>query len=199
MAEFVLAVLCAGAGVFAASAITRLRSQAAYGDYRAGLRGTGLLPQRLLSALAAVLATAEAVAAGALIAAGVTLAVAVTGSFWLAESALALAAGLMAVLTAGVTVVIRRGVKTPCVCFGSRSARPLGPAHLARNVGLLALLTAGLVGEGFTRTAPLAAGSVLAVAAGLIVALLFIRWEDLAALFTPIQAAYQPGPDRRAR
>jgi hypothetical protein len=41
------------------------------------------------------------------------------------------------------TVVIGRrlldGSRPPCACFGSRSTRPLGPRHVVRNLGLLAV------------------------------------------------------------
>ena len=47
------------------------------------------------------------------------------------------------VLLVGFTVVIVRrlldGSRPPCACFGSRSTRPLGAYHVARNGGLLVL------------------------------------------------------------
>ena len=47
------------------------------------------------------------------------------------------------VLLIGFTVVIVRrlldGSRPPCACFGSRSTRPLGAYHVARNGGLLVL------------------------------------------------------------
>jgi uncharacterized membrane protein YphA (DoxX/SURF4 family) len=45
-------------------------------------------------------------------------------------------------LGAFTVVVVRRlgdGSRPPCGCFGSRSRRPLGPAHVARNAAMLAL------------------------------------------------------------
>lgn len=36
------------------------------------------------------------------------------------------------------------GARPPCACFGSRSQRPLGARHLARNVGLLAVAALGI-------------------------------------------------------
>ena len=46
----------------------------------------------------------------------------------------------------GATVVIVRrlldGSRPPCACFGSRSTRPLGAYHVARNGGLLVLAMA---------------------------------------------------------
>ena len=47
------------------------------------------------------------------------------------------------VFLVGATVVIVRrlldGSRPPCACFGSRSTRPLGAYHVARNGGLLVL------------------------------------------------------------
>jgi len=46
------------------------------------------------------------------------------------------------VLVAFTIVIVHRlldGSRPPCACFGSRSTRPLGPVHVARNAGLLAL------------------------------------------------------------
>ena len=50
----------------------------------------------------------------------------------------------IAVLVVFTLVIVRRlldGSRPPCACFGSRSSRPLGPVHVARNAGLLALAT----------------------------------------------------------
>lgn len=46
-------------------------------------------------------------------------------------------------------VIVQRlldGSRPPCACFGSRSNRPLGRRHLARNVGLLAVAAIALAG-----------------------------------------------------
>jgi hypothetical protein len=185
MTEFVLAVLALGAGVFAASAAGKLRSRAAYRDFRAGLRGTRLVPAERLAVTAAVLVAAESASAAALVAASILTATSAGAGFPLAEAALGATAALTAVLAAGVATVIRRGNTVPCRCFGATSSRPLGPVHLARNACLLALLAAGLGCAPMDHAHPAVAGWILAVLAGLVMALLFIRWDDLAALFTP--------------
>ena len=56
----------------------------------------------------------------------------------------ALSLGLLAIFTAVLGLALRRGQRTPCRCFGA-SERPIGPAHVARNVALLAVAAAGLV------------------------------------------------------
>ena len=56
-----------------------------------------------------------------------------------------LASALLGVFT---VVIVRRlldGSRPPCACFGSRSSRPLGAPHVARNVGLLALAAVAAV------------------------------------------------------
>ena len=49
------------------------------------------------------------------------------------------AAALLAAFTVVVAVRVAQRSTAPCACFGSLSARPVGPATLARNVVLLAL------------------------------------------------------------
>lgn len=189
MAEFLIAILGMGTGVFTASGFAKLRGRSAYRDYVAGLRATRLVPGRLLDGTAVVLAVAEAVTAGGLAGAAVLLVTGSTGAYPLAGAALAIAAALAVVLAAGVMVAVSRGVSVPCACFGGSSARPLGTAHLVRNICLLTLLAAGLAASGFQRARPGLAGSALAVAAGLVAALLAIRWDDLASLFAPLSPA----------
>lgn len=58
---------------------------------------------------------------------------------------------IMAALTllAFTIVIVQRlldGSRPPCACFGSRSNRPLGRRHLARNVVLLAVAAVAIIG-----------------------------------------------------
>jgi len=110
---------------------------------------------------------------------------AVPGAAWLAESALTVTAALTAVLALGVAAVVRRGTRARCACFGARSGRPIGRTHLARNVSLLAVVCAGLVAVPLASRLPSLPGAVLAAATGAVTALLFARWDDIAALFAP--------------
>jgi hypothetical protein len=199
MTELVLAVLAMGAGVFAASAAAKLRGRAAYRDYRAGLHATTLLPARLLPVTAAVLVVIETITALALAGAAALTAAWSTAASGLAESALGLAAGLSAVLAAGVAVVVRRGAIAPCACFGARASRPLGTVHVIRNTCLLFVLLVGLGCGPLAEAKAAPAGSAVALAAGLIAALAFIRWDDLAYLLAPTPYAGQGRPARQRR
>lgn len=184
MGDFGVAALSLAACVFGASAAAKLRSAKAYRFFRDGLRGTKLLPRRLLPVGAAALSSAEAVIAAGLLAAAVQTTVAAPGAILVAEFALAAAALLTLVLATGVAMVIRRGIEAPCACFGANSDRPLGRAQLVRNLSLLAVICAGLAAVPLAHGRPVMSGAVLGAIAGAVAALLFIRWDDLAQLFT---------------
>ena len=57
-----------------------------------------------------------------------------------------LAALTLAVFTIVIVQRLLDGSRPPCACFGSRSNRPLGGRHLARNVALLVVATIAVVG-----------------------------------------------------
>jgi methylamine utilization protein MauE len=189
VSEFSVAILSLAACVFAASAVAKLRSRRAYQSFSAGLRETALIPRRLLPVAVAALPGAEAVTAVGLAAATVMFATAASGANPAAEAALAAAGLLTAALLAGVAVVMRRGTRAHCACFGTGSGRPLGGAHLIRNLALLAVLAAGLTGSPLSHGSPAPAGTVVAAVVGAVAAVLFIRWEELAELFAPIPPA----------
>ena len=194
MSEFCVAILSLSACVFAASAVAKLHSRAAYRSFRAGLRETALIPAGLLPVTVAALPGAEAVTAVGLAAAAVLVATAGPGASPAAETALTVAWLLTATLAVGVAVVIRRGTQARCACFGAGSTRPLGGAHLIRNVALLAVLAVGLVSNPLGHGHPAPVGAIVAAAAGAVAALLFIRWEDLAELFAPIPSLPPAAP-----
>lgn len=194
MAEFAVAVLSLVACVFATSAIVKLRGPGAYRAFRAGIRGTGLLPERLLRAAVAMLAGAEVATAAGLACAAAAFAVAGPGMLLLAEAALAAAAALTAVLALGVAVVLRRGIRAPCACFGIRSDQPIGPVHLVRNLALLAVEGGGLAACALSAGRPAPVGLIVAAVAGLAAAMLLIRLDDLVALVAPIQPSKGAAP-----
>jgi hypothetical protein len=187
MDELCIAVLGVAGCVFTASAAAKLASRRAYLSFRAGLADSGLIPGYALAVAAAWLAGAEAVlAAGLLCAAGLTAAAAPAAA-WIAEPALGGAALLTAILAGGVAVIVRRGVLARCACFGAGSGRPLGRVHLARNLSLLAVVGTGLAAAPLAHGRPGPPGVALAAVAAVVAALLFIRWDDVAGLFTPIR------------
>jgi Methylamine utilisation protein MauE len=194
MTEFSVAVLSLAAWVFSASAAAKLSGRRAYQLFRAGLRETALLPEHLLSAAVAVLPAAEAVTALGLAAAAVLTTTGDPSARLTAGAALAVAALLTAVLAGGVVVVMRRGTRAHCACFGPGSGRPLGGVHLVRNLVLLVMLAAGLASSAWGHGPPAPAGLVVAGAAGSVAALVFIRWDDLAGLFAPISSLPPASP-----
>jgi uncharacterized membrane protein YphA (DoxX/SURF4 family) len=60
----------------------------------------------------------------------------------------AAAATALVVLVAFTALIVRRltqGRHPPCACFGAWSTKPLGPGHVARNVGFMVLGVVALV------------------------------------------------------
>lgn len=192
MGEFSVAVLSLLGCVFAASVGPKLRGRQAYRSFSDGLRETALVPTGLLPVTVIALVGAEAVAAAGLTAAALAVTFAGPGSILFAELALAAAAGLTAALVAGVAVVIRRGTRARCHCFGAGSERPLGRAHLIRNLSLLTVAAAGLAGTPLAHAGLAPAAAAVAAIAGALAAQLFVRWDDLAELFAPIPSSRVP-------
>jgi hypothetical protein len=192
MVEYALAaVLAAAAVVFLTSAATKLRRRSAYRSYRAGLGEARLVPARMLPATAAALAGSELAAALLLIAAEAATALGHREAEALTRLALITAAILTATLTAGVAVVTSRGTQARCACFGTRTGSALRPAHLIRNLTLLAVQLGGLITSiagdahlgGPGRPTPVIAAIAVATAAGAVLALLLIQWDSLIELF----------------
>jgi hypothetical protein len=188
VAEFSVAVLTLTACVFCTSASAKLRSRRAYAAFRAGLQETGLLPERFRPAASAALSATEAAIAICLAAATVLSATGRPRAPLAAEAALTASAVLTAVLAVGVAVVIRHGTRARCACFGTGSARPLGAVHLVRNLALLATIGAGLATSPLGHGRPSPAAVTVAAGAGVVAALLFVRWEDLADLVAPVSS-----------
>jgi hypothetical protein len=153
--------------VFAASALSKLRSGPAYRAFASWLADLRLPVAG--SAVAAAMAGTE-----------VTV-VALIALPWTAAAGLALAAAAAAVFAVGILVVVHRGTSVPCRCFGV-SAAPLGRRHVARNAGLCLAAAAGAAGAGSAGARPPGIALSLGVAAVLAAFVLFA--DDLAELFT---------------
>jgi hypothetical protein len=192
MTDFVLAVLTIAAVVYGTSAAAKLRGRSAYRSFRAGLAGTALVPPRYLAANAAALVSGEIITAGLAVAA-LLVTTLMPDADAIADSALAAAVLLTCVLAAGVAVIVRRGTVARCACFGAAAGIQLGLPHLARNLALLGVLTAGLISSLLGPGRPGLAGAVVALAAGAVAGLVLTRFDELIMLFMPPSSA-RPGP-----
>lgn len=101
---------------------------------------------------------------------------------WTAVAGAGLAAALLAVLTAGVVLILRRRLTVTCACFGA-SRSTIAPIHAVRN-GLLLLCAAVAAGLGSHLPTDLVT-AVVAVGAGGVLALVFTRLDDFAFLLSP--------------
>jgi hypothetical protein len=176
-----LALACRGlAGVvFGVSAFSKLRSGAAFRDFRWWLASLPVPVARRWPALVAmVMAAAEVII------------VVLLALPWTARAGLVLAAATLAMFTAGTWLAVARGADKPCQCFGA-SASPLARRHVVRDALLCAAAVVGALSTGGPAGA--AAGVVVSLAAGLTLALFVIFLDDLAALFAaPRDAAGMP-------
>jgi hypothetical protein len=187
------AALVVAALIYGTSAASKLRDSASYRAHREGLGETRLVPERWLSSVAAALVATESVTA-VLAAAGAILLV-VHLAIVVAIVGLGAAALLAAVLTAGVAVVVRRGTRARCACFGAATVSRIGGTHLMRNGTLLAVLAAGLVTITTTAGRPAAAGVALALAVAGTASLVLIRLDDIVELFrAPAAPTGRPAP-----
>lgn len=116
-----------------------------------------------------------------------------------ARLGLAAAAALLAAFAVAIGVGLRRGVGAPCPCFGTTGA-PLGAAHLVRNALLTAIALTGALAAQTTAPTGAAAGALtglltgsptgaepagvaLSLGAGAVLTLVFVFFDDIAALF----------------
>jgi hypothetical protein len=186
MAELVFGVLITAACVYGASAAAKLSGRRAYLAFRNGLGETSLIPRRLLPVSAGILVGCEAASSASLVTAAVLTAAGLPGAATLSALALGGSALLTAALAAGVAMVIRRGIRARCACFGAASAGPLSASQLARNMSLFALLTAGLASDQAVHGRAVPTGIGVAAVGGIVTALLLIRFDDIVMVFTPV-------------
>jgi hypothetical protein len=179
MAVVLVALLTVPCAVFAVSSWSKLRGRAAF---VASLEAMRLVPARLVRPVAAAVSGAEAVVAVGLLV-----------GLWhrgVALVALAAAGPLLAVLTAGIVVLLRRGTVAHCACFGG-AGQLLRRAHVVRN-GLL-LLVVGAAAALVVATGPAGpAATALGAFAGGVGALLLIRLDELVDLFAPARVTSNP-------
>jgi len=163
--------------VFAVSAVSKTRGAAAQRSFAESLRPLPGLPTRWVVPVAALITAAEV-----LVVIGLTWALP-TRAAAPAVVALVLAAVLLTVFTAGITLALRHRTAARCACFGA-AERELGTAHVVRNVFLLAVaVLAILTGPGH-EVQP--AGALLAVLTGAVAGFITIRLDVLFDLFAPM-------------
>lgn len=154
--------------VFAASALSKLRSKA---EYRAFARWLGKLPLpgplRGAPAAAAVAATETAIV--------VLLIPTATAAAGLVLSSVTLAA-----FAAGALVTVRRGTAIPCRCFGASSSA-MSNWHVARDLVLAMLAALGAVGA--ASPAPAAGFIALSLAVAVTAAVPIVLFDDLLSIF----------------
>ena len=188
MTELVIAVLSLACCVYFASANAKLRGRSSYQSFQAGLADTGLTSRRLLPATAALLVACETLLAAVAAAAVLLTAAGAAGATTVTVCALGVAAVLTGILATGIAVILHRGTRARCACFGSVTNSTLGRPHLVRNLGLLALLVAALICVQYSHGQPSAGGALVAVIAGAVTGLMLIRFDDVIALFAPISS-----------
>ena len=159
--------------VFAGAVVGKLRSRARLREFRQSLVATGLVPRRWATGAATTVLAAETATLALLLLPGTT------------PVGFALATVVMAGFSTGVWLVVRRGVRADCRCFGGAGG-PLNRLHLGRNLALLGVSLTGLVASLSTPALDLRSPVLLpVVVAAAVVAVLLIRVEDVAALARP--------------
>ncbi|MFI0356935.1 MauE/DoxX family redox-associated membrane protein [Actinomadura sp. 9N407] len=159
---YLIAARCLLATVFAVAFLGKARSARRRQAFRTTVRN--LISRRAAGPLAGLILCCEAAIA-------VLLVPPVT-----ARAGFALAAGLLSVFIAGVFRAIRNGIFAECGCFGDHSA-VLGYPIIVRNGLLLAVAVPGLVlAPGAVAVAPALAAAI----AGVLVAIVYVRYLDIA-------------------
>jgi hypothetical protein len=156
--------------VFSFSAVTKLRSRAAFDGFAQSVRALVPLPSGLVRPVAGGVILAE-------VSIPLLLSVPETRPWGF---------GLAGLLLVAFTVVVARAVRgpadTPCRCFGS-TRRPLSRRHLVRNAMLLFMAALGGAVAVGDSGLPTVAGASLAAVGGLAVAIALVAYDDIVELF----------------
>ncbi|MEU1673621.1 MauE/DoxX family redox-associated membrane protein [Streptomyces roseifaciens] len=182
MGYLAIGIHCLIGVVFFASSLGKSAGRKAFDRFVVSVEGMRIMPSRRARSVARAVVTAECAVC-------VSLAVPVTAA---TVAGLVTAAGLLTVFTAAIAVSVRRGVRTPCRCFGA-SASPLGPRHIVRNLALTAAAVTGAAAVAAPgATAP--GGTAVAVLGGLLLGGLVAALDDILDLFRPVGGAPGPAP-----
>jgi hypothetical protein len=156
--------------VFLTSVAGKVRSRATWEGFVQSVRDLELVPARSALAVAAGVVGGESAAV-------LLLAVPVT-----VPAGLAVAGVLLAVFIVSIVLTLRKGVSVACRCFGS-AALPIGRRHLVRNGLLFASVALAGVSFASSPVSPHSAGMVVAVAAGLMGAVVVVVFDQIVELF----------------
>ncbi|MGK5733615.1 MauE/DoxX family redox-associated membrane protein [Streptomyces sp. URMC 124] len=172
-----IAIHCLIGVVFLVSSLGKSAGRRAFDRFVISVEDMRIVPSRRARSVARAVVVAECAVC-------VCLAVPVVAA---TVAGLVVATGLLAVFTTAIAVSVRRGVRTPCRCFGA-SAGPLGPRHIVRNVALAAAAVTGAAAVAAPgATTP--GGAAVAVLGGLLVGGLVAALDDILDLFRPVDAA----------
>lgn len=170
MSYLLLACRVMLAGVFVVSLISKVRSRAAYAEFRRSVVEWRVLPRRWSARAAAGVVAGEA---------GVVLLLALP---WTVLVGFVAGALLLAAFTVGMWMTLRRGRSATCRCFGAAKTR-LGMAHVVRNLLLVAVCVTGTVAAMVAAgPPPNAPGSVLTMSVAAVGVLFVVRFDDITTL-----------------
>ncbi|HZN71741.1 MAG TPA: MauE/DoxX family redox-associated membrane protein [Micromonosporaceae bacterium] len=175
-------VACAGliVTVFATSSASKVHSRRAFADFR---RSTRVMFTALVGARFATAAAAAVIAWAVVVAEMVTVSLVVFPAT--AAAGFGLACVVLVGLSMAMAATVRSRQAVSCRCFGA-SAVPVKSWHLWRNALLLAVAVGGLVAGAVKPDGSVTpTASVIAVAVGVVVAVLLIRFDDLVELLRP--------------
>ena len=154
--------------LFLVAAGSKTRSGAARRDFAGWVGDLGLVPPGGVGAVARAAVAAEWSVALLLL------------TPW-APAGFALAAALLAGFAGATALVIRRGTRAPCLCFGTSPAT-LARHHVVRDAALAAAAVAGAALG--SAALPPAAGTAVFGAAGCAVALAVVLLDEFLELFS---------------
>ena len=175
----VLAIRVLLIALFVVSSLSKIAGKRAFARFSAWVSALPLPLGRQRPALIAAAFPAAEAAAVVLLAVPATV-----------QAGLACSAVLLLVFAAGTTLIVRRNVRVPCMCFGS-SETPMTAWHAIRDWLLCA---AAAVGAGLALPPPGGVPRVLTgIGTGLVAAMLVLFAEDLTVLW----ASTNPAPRRR--
>lgn len=173
---------CLIGAVFLVSAISKLRGRRQLREFVTSLRSMRLVPERLLTPVAVLVAVAE-LAVPLLLAPYPAPPV-------MAAAGLIVAAMLLTAFAAAIVIVLRRGVAASCRCFGGSGSTPFGRHHVARNAVLTLVALLGAYAS-LRQPALDWAAVTLAAPLGIVGALIVTRLDDLIELFGPAPSRRQ--------